>query len=410
MKFTIPLGKHNLYRMMRNQWKVARKRPVLPTNAEKVLQDHNLELIDANEFVEPAKKTFDFSSIVGLAPLPVAKDENHPLYKEQTCYFYRDHSVLLEGLPQALALTNTVQLEADTLPPRIQKLVDQVQLPNQDELVQRCIKTTCLYDAEQKKLPVRKDPQRPAWNFPRDYGITELRKNRMLCSRLVHLCSLASPELNGKCHVLHDAPLRASLLWDSDPVMLEVRADICLVSDKPLNPLVEPVEAEGLQVPELTVSHPLISLEEENFYEFKDVFPLQPDSKYSQVQTIIVHHNHTEVKNIFDAPVQESQLLGRSLMKAYTMAVTQARYNYGPQVKELPQPLVVQCVQTDGQNFHFSVLQLHSTEVDCNRRNVYWSLPPLSLYDDCSYIQAVPFLLGYNPQVFKQLLAFYINN
>ncbi|KAG8279681.1 39S ribosomal protein L37, mitochondrial [Homalodisca vitripennis] len=136
MKFTIPLGKHNLYRMMRNQWKVARKRPVLKTNAEKVLQANNLELVDANEFVASPKKTFDFSSIVGLAPRPVPKDENHPLYKEQPCFFYRDHSVLLEGLPQALALTNTVQLEADILPPRIQKLVDQVQLPNQDKLVQ----------------------------------------------------------------------------------------------------------------------------------------------------------------------------------------------------------------------------------------------------------------------------------
>ncbi|KAG8262659.1 39S ribosomal protein L37, mitochondrial [Homalodisca vitripennis] len=277
-------------------------------------------------------------------------------------------------------------------------------------LVPRCIKTTCLYDAEQKKLPVRKDPERPAWNFPRDFGITESRKNRMMCSRLVHLCSLASPEISRQRHVLHDAPLCASLMWDSDPVMLEVRADMCLVSDKPLNPLVEPVEAEGLEVPELTVSHPLISLEEDNFYELKDVFPLQPDSKFSQVQTVIVHHNLTEVKNLFDAPVQESQLLGRSLMKAYTMAVTQARYNYGPQVKELPQPLVVQCVQTDGQNFHFSVLQLHSTEVDCHRRNVYWSLPTLPLYEDCSYVQAVPLLQGYNPQVFKQLLAFYINN
>lgn len=33
-----------------------------------------------------------------------------------------------------------------------------------------------VYDAMQVVLPVKKDPERPAWRFARDYGIDSKRK------------------------------------------------------------------------------------------------------------------------------------------------------------------------------------------------------------------------------------------
>lgn len=51
-----------------------------------------------------------------------------------------------------------------------------------------------------------------------------------------------------------------------------------------------------------------------------------------QISTAIVHYNETEVNNLYGADVEESQILGRSLMKAYAFAVAQARQNYGPEV------------------------------------------------------------------------------
>lgn len=42
--------------------------------------------------------------------------------------------------------------------------------------ISRSIMYSHIYDAQQVKLPVRKDPERPAWNFPRDYGINAKRK------------------------------------------------------------------------------------------------------------------------------------------------------------------------------------------------------------------------------------------
>lgn len=40
----------------------------------------------------------------------------------------------------------------------------------------RIIYTSNVFDAHQEKLPKRKDPARPAWVFPRSFGITNCRK------------------------------------------------------------------------------------------------------------------------------------------------------------------------------------------------------------------------------------------
>lgn len=79
---------------------------------------------------------FSFSSVVGMAPKKIEYNENHPLYKEKLCYIYRDGSVLLEGLQQALVLTNTIQV-SDELPFKVDNLVENELLPNQDNLVKR---------------------------------------------------------------------------------------------------------------------------------------------------------------------------------------------------------------------------------------------------------------------------------
>lgn len=44
-----------------------------------------------------------------------------------------------------------------------------------DEKLKAIILASHVFDAEQKKLPKLKDPNRPAWNFPRVLGITQPR-------------------------------------------------------------------------------------------------------------------------------------------------------------------------------------------------------------------------------------------
>lgn len=85
----------------------------------------------------------------------------------------------MEGLQQAKLLTNTV--ECESFPAEFIKLENDFQLSEQmHSEIQKKIKLCCLFEATQHKLPIKKDPLRPAWNFPRDYGITDSRKKYAL--------------------------------------------------------------------------------------------------------------------------------------------------------------------------------------------------------------------------------------
>lgn len=110
--------------------------------------------------------------VVGFARKKVAFDETHPDWKNRVCHTYGDNNVLLEGLDQAKIITKSVSPKSG--------LPENIKLKNcskaVDEAARRIILYSHLFDAEQQKLPKLKDPLRPAWNFPRVYGITENRK------------------------------------------------------------------------------------------------------------------------------------------------------------------------------------------------------------------------------------------
>lgn len=84
----------------------------------------------------------------------------------------RDDNVLLEGLNQAKIITNTVEVK-EGLPESID--LDQ-SIKGINRRVKEIILCSHLFDAQQEKLPKIKDPLRPAFNFPRTYGITQQRK------------------------------------------------------------------------------------------------------------------------------------------------------------------------------------------------------------------------------------------
>lgn len=108
--------------------------------------------------------------IVGYKPKPIPLDSTHPNWHDRILLTYKDNNVLLEGLSQAKILTNTVELKDDLPKSVVLKNIKEI-----DKRVKEIILTSHLFDAEQKKLPKLKDPNRPAWNFPRVYGITQPR-------------------------------------------------------------------------------------------------------------------------------------------------------------------------------------------------------------------------------------------
>lgn len=409
MRITLALYKQHLYRMIGAHWKVQRKRIPIDLGVEKKLTSKNIEVVNALNVIEEERKPIKVH-VVGFYEKQKPLDENHPLYHDKPCYFYRDHNVLLDGLQQAKVLTNTVEISPGSLPDQIENIVDAVKLPNQDSLVQRCIQSSFIYDAEQKKLPIRRDPDRPAWIFPRDYGITDSRKNRTLCSRLLQLCEMANSDLSEDRGFINNAAVCVPLEVEDLSVQLELRADILVTAAHGISPIMDPESANNLPLPDISPLHQTVSLEAETFYELRDIFPLKHDTRLSNAHTIFVHFNGTEVGNLYETDVLDTQIEGRSLLKCYAFAVGQARFKYGTSAKKLPEPIVVQCVHTDGQMYHFCVLQLNTLSLTGDIRNVFWSLPVTPMFNYCGYNKAIPTLEEYNPDVFKRILALYNNS
>lgn len=78
-------------------------------------------------------------------------------------------------------------------------------------------------------------------------------------------------------------------------------------------------------------------------------------------------------------------------------------------MKSLPEPVTLQCIQSDGKNYHFGVLQMNTLDLNGTEgvKNMWYSMPMMQMYESCSYVSAVPTLESYNPEVIKYLKAFY---
>jgi hypothetical protein len=52
-------------------------------------------------------------------------------------------------------------------------------------------------------------------------------------------------------------------------------------------------------------------------------------SKFPHIHTAVIHYNETEVKNIYETPVTEEQILGRTLLKSFAIAAAHAQQRFG---------------------------------------------------------------------------------
>jgi hypothetical protein len=52
-------------------------------------------------------------------------------------------------------------------------------------------------------------------------------------------------------------------------------------------------------------------------------------SLFPHIHTAFFHYNETEVKNIYDTPVTEEQVLGRTLLKCFAVGAAHAQQRFG---------------------------------------------------------------------------------
>lgn len=406
MRLTQILYRQHIGRHFKAKWAQWSKKSIVQSDVMQVLDREKIPVYEPEDILlekrsEPKFKDYD------LAPTPITFDRSHPNWHDHICYSFKDNDVLAEGLEQAKVLLKTVQVN-ECFP-----TLDSIKnCPNLTYNVQRIIMSSLLFDAEQQKLPVRKDPERPAWNFPRDFGITESRKNKLLIARLLQLI-----ETHGNFDVVQDRAIFNSLFFsfpfekNGNLVQFNLTGDTLVSSSKALSPIFKKENTTQIELPNLYPSDELLGLLQENIYEKQNIYPVNITIKKCHPHTLFVHYNNSEVKNIFEDEVTEDQISSRALVKAFTVAASYAKSIFGENVQELPTPITIQCVQTNGHLFNFGIFQLNTLKLNetSGIKNVWCQSDRLSLYRICSYVQGRPTLTGYNDDVMKIMWQFYYN-
>ncbi|XP_077299713.1 mitochondrial ribosomal protein L37 [Arctopsyche grandis] len=412
MKLTSPLWKQNITRYFRKHWEVARKRVPGDKGEEKYLKERGFTVEEATEFVNEPLRPIERFNVIGVGQKPLPRDETHPDWKERCCHVIKSTDVLVEGLPQALLLTKTVHV-SETLPKSIEALVQEETPAHIHQHLKTAILKANIFDSEQKKLPKIHDPDRPAFNFPRLYGITAARRNIITWNAILNILEKNSNEAHKDRYVSQAVDCTASFEKENDLIQIQSPSNVFLSSTKPLSPI-QPDSSmtDGIDLPNI---HPLkhtISIQKENFYNFDNIYPLKPAAvKAFYPHTTFLDFNTTQVKNLYETPITDSQVKARSLLHAFTVATSFAKTLYEKTVDVLPTPLTVQCIQSDGKTFHFGVLQLNTMSTDGQQgvKNLWYTSPVMQLFENCEYISARPSLEGYNENVYKYLNAFYHN-
>ncbi|EFA07281.1 large ribosomal subunit protein mL37 [Tribolium castaneum] len=407
MRLSRHLCKQHIGWHLKKLWANQSIKKIEDSQAEKRLLEKGIPVVRAEDVLQESYREqhkFEKVEVVGFKPPPIAFDNTHPNWHDRVLLTYKDNNVLLEGLKQAKILTNTVELTEGL--PKSRAIESNKEI---ERRVKEIILSSHVFDAEQQKLPKLKDPERPAWNFPRVYGITQPRVIKLLLSNLLQLIENTSDlELVKNRFVIDDAHFSYSFEKYGKLMQFELKGDTLLTSKSPLSPVTDQPTKE-LELPDIFPIEPTITLNEENVYTVRQIYPINIQFAKSHPHTIFIPHVETDVKNIFEEPVTDEQIFGRSLLKTFTVAASYAKEKFGD-VKILPKPVTVQCVHTNGHLFHFGVFQLNTLDLeDSGVKNVWYQTNRIPLFESCGYKVGKPVLEGYNREVMHILTSFYNN-
>lgn len=170
----------------------------------------------------------------------------------------------------------------------------------------------------------------------------------LLTTKLLQLVELISDKKIVKQRsILHDLDFWYPFEKAGDLIQLQLRGDMLLTTSRPLSPITNESTMD-VELPSMYPAKHTVTLNTEHIYEiknlyrkFKKIFIKVSNLKFSAIKpvfqkihphTVFVHYNPTEVKNIYEEEVTDEQFLGRTLMKAFTVAAAYAKQNSGVSV------------------------------------------------------------------------------
>ena len=185
-----------------------------------------------------------------------------------------------------------------------------------------------------------------------------------------------------------------------------------ITDDEPLKPHFKDVNlTRQMSLPSIHPESPVAKLTNHEIYRNENSFPVTTEVKKCDRIKLPQVHTCVEIDASLGPLQYNFDSRGRSLVLAFAIALGQARLNYGPEVSGvLKQPITVNFVSTNGQDFLVTVFQLNTLDLKGEVKNLACQDQLGNLFESCDYAKAVPQVVGYNHEVVKRLLTIYIQN
>jgi len=391
MKITSVLFSEHLGNAFKRHWKVQSQRQVFEYGNRQQLESKGVHILDAAQVFSADQNQakpqlaklskVQYLSDKPLKPKVVANDSTHPDWHDEPCRVFHNHSNLVCGLDQGLNLVKT-GLVANELPDRINQLQSTLSTETHTK-VQKAVLDAHVFDSLQVKLPKKIDVSRPGWNHRREYGIPKWRRNHQLLAKLMHITdtTLAKQGANVlQSQFINEVKIKTPLKLNEGSLLFDLNVSHLLFNKKPLQPYTDSdsrTEILSKPLPSIYPMNPTISVFEKNIYRLENLFPIRKGAPFGNLSMAIVSMNMPHIKQSYNA------LQGRLLLHAFGVAAAHAKKIYGEDVQQLPEPVTLNCIHSDSQNFLFGCLEVHSLDISSNEsvaKNLFWVTDNMQLF------------------------------
>jgi len=415
-----------------NSWYIAQLRPVYPIGMKEAVERRGIPVHQPEDLLSKfhPDPEFEEQEITETRLNTPARDATHPLWKDTPAYTFHDRTWLPKNnwLKFASAITNTETI-ASFKPASAEKSKLKTNPPDFKVLgrVENLLKDVYIGDAVQKKLPRNfrvpyigwhpvEDKMTPrklydhtiaSWgrSMPREYGVPNTRKllnlSRGLFMESLKLLGPTSQPL--RCSVDPEQHSQFISRPDGKLVRLNLRIPVTVYGDTPLPPLSSVDPDLITPVPDVSPMDPVASLHPTNIYQDISSHPVTSQAHSSPHAHLVIQHYTSPMSPQF----MMDRELARAMMAGFTAALGQARLRYGNTISgTLPEPVRVNVVCTDGQNYVLGTVQLQSLDLGSDMKNLFCYNPePLSLFNICDYVEGAVTMEGLDMETFSVLTS-----
>jgi len=418
-----------------NAWYISQERPVTKIGMKEALSERNIACFQPEDLMSSIyeKRHLTPVEIVETMKNKVPKDENHPLWQNKPAYTYKDRTWLPKNnqLKFAAAITNTAVV--NRMPDRYNQYLSDFTFPVESKYrLETLIKNAYIGDAEQALLPRNfsvpyigwhpvESKMRPrnlydhtkySWgrSMPREYGVKNERKLKILSRSLF----MESVKISGNgTRLLPSVEKEAHRQFIERPdgklVRFDISIPISLYGRKPLPPNVVGMDIDTLDsepVPCVEPMDPVATLHATNVYRNTPAHPItSTQHSHPYAHTVFCHYT-THIAPQWRPEAEHA----KSLMVGFCTALGQARLRFDEKVSgDLPEPVTINIINTDGQRYQVATFQLNSMDLD-SVNNVFWMHPePMELFEFCGYDEGQVKLNGLNLDTYSQIHTLMMN-